>query len=890
MASPDGHLPFTFGQFRLHPTERSLEKNGDRIPLGSRAFDLLAILVENNGNIVTKKELTARAWPDTVVDEVSLRVHISAVRKALGNGPNGTSYITNVSGRGYMFSAAASSEAKAAPASGPEVAAPASDLPMPLARMVGRTGNIEEIEELLAETRFVTIVGVGGLGKTTVAVAVAHRLCGNFADGAFFVDLASIGEGRLVASTVAALLGTSVPSHDPLPHLIEFLRGRNLLLVLDNAEHLIDDVAVLAERIIERCGELSILTTSREALRVEGEYVYNLAPLEVPPRGTGAERDALVAYPAVQLFIDRAFANGGRRELDVAEAAVTAEICRRLDGVALAIELVAGRAATHGVSKMLDLLDHRFGIHWQGRRTALPRHQTLSALHDWSYVLLDDAEKLVLRRLGCFSGPFTLVGAAAVIGDDLPVHDIVEALCAKSLVSRIPTADGILRYRLAETTRAYTQEKLRGDHGELSGVMRAHALYHAELLERSAPAHGFHITGLARTGTELLGNIRSALEWCFGEQGNAELALRLTASASPLFLELSLLAECHGWASMAIEILPEEMRGTRHEALVHQALAISGIINRDAQAGIAQAFGRALEIARALNDRLLQLDLLAGYHIFVMRAGDCRTAEQISAEAEAIAAEISDRNAELLVWWLRGVSHSYAGEDGMAIRYFERGCAEDVPGGLDLNLVVFTQKIRAMVQYARCLMRLGSPDRARLVAYRAVETAAEYGHPIPHCIALAYAAEALVWNSDWDEALELAGGLSMISQRHSLSAFKAVSIGIAGEIDVYRGNAARGIEQLRDALGAMRAENHFHMSVSFTAAVAQGLADLGEIREALSALDRAIELAETSGEKFQMPDMLELRRNFCSRPGHGGDTDVRPDIGNVSAADPSPFS
>lgn len=863
MSSTEGHISFNFGPFRLNSMERFLEKDGERVPLGSRALDLLSILVEHNGNIVSKRELTARAWPDTVVDEVSLRVHISSLRKMLGNGPGGMPYITNVSGRGYMFSAAAVSEAvqpvgerlySDIPAPTDHVA-----LPMRLSRMIGREESVSEIRSLLLQTRFVSIVGVGGLGKTTVAVAVAHEVRDRYVDGAFFVDLTSVAEGRHVSSTIAALLGTSVPGHDPVSHLVEFLRTKNVLLVLDNAEHLVDELALLAERLVERCPKIGVLVTSREALRVEGEHIYNLRPLDVPPRQADLANPELMAYPAVRLFVDRAFAGGGPRDLNDAEADIAAEICRRLDGVALAIELVAGRAATYGIVSMLDLLDHRFGIHWHGRRTALPRHQTLAALHDWSYNLLDEAERAVLRRLGCFFGPFTVHAASAVIDMDLSIPSMIEMLADKSLISRVSTSEGQMKYRLAETTRAYCLEKLLARESEASAIFRAHALYYVGLLERAESDHIFRTVGLALNKTEMLGNIRSALDWCVSERGDIGIGLRLAACAAPIFLELSLLSECHEWAVKIITRLPAEARGSRDEALMYRALAISGIIKRDAQAEVPKAFARAIDIARSLSDNPLHLDLLAGYHIFVMRSGDCGLGMEISMEAEALCGQMTDRDAERLALWLRGISHSYAGEHELAVRYFARSCSDNLPLILDLNLVVFTQQVRALVQYARCLVRDGSMVAARRLIERAVMAASTYGHPIPHCIALAYSSQALVWSGDWDEAEQLLTTLANVSQQHSLHAFKAVSLGISGEMDIAKGDASSGVGQLRDALEIMRIENHHHMVVSFTAALANGLVDLGELDAALFNLDRAIELAEASGEKFQMIDLIEFR-------------------------------
>jgi predicted ATPase len=726
--------------------------------------------------------------------------------------------------------------------------------------MVGRERDIALLQEQLLDRRFVSIVGVGGLGKTTAAVAIAHQVIDEFEHGVYFVDLASIADGTLLVPTVAALLNTSVPSSNPLPSFISFLRDKRLLLILDNAEHLIDDIASFAEQVHLSCGELHLLVTSREALRVEGEYVVNLAPLAVPPMSSEITAREILSFPAVSLFMDRAHASGASGEPSSSDAAVAAEICRRLDGVALAIELVAGRAGTHGIGRMLELLDHRFGIHWQGRRTALPRHQTLAALHDWSYNLLDDTEKSVLRKLSCFSGPFALDAALAVIDSTIPVGNIIENLSDKSLLSQQLYADGLVRYRLSETTRAYCSERLREDPVEFAACAIAHATYWAELLERAAPPIGsFRMSAIATERRDLLGNVRQALEWAYSQEGNAALGARLASSAAQVFLELSLLAECYRWASTALASLPANDEGTIQEATLHQALAISGIVLPDAKLKVPVAFRKALDIATSLGNRRMTVELLAGYNIYAMRAGDCYTGAEISEECEVVVAEMDDAEAVALSHCVRGVSLSYLGELDTASSFLSVGCSPDAPLDLSLNLVVFTQRIRALVQYAKCLVLSGSGVAGIRLGRRAVSEAKSYVHPIPVCIALAYAASALVWKGDWDDAGELVEQLAEVSERHSLTAFNAVSRGMRGEIAVRRGDSNRGLPLIEDALRVMKTENHHHMVVGLMATLAEGLADVGETGRAECVLDEAIEIGEKTGEKYQMADMLRLK-------------------------------
>src|SRR5712671_690123 len=299
-----------FGHFRLSVTERILEKGGVRVRLGSRALDILIALVERPAEVVSKKELFARVWPDLVVDEGSLRFHISALRKALGEGRSGTRYVTNVSGRGYCF-VAPISRAASPPAllSNSLVHSPVG-LPLSPTRLVGRDETVRLISEELTARRFLTIVGPGGIGKTTVATAVSHTMLAAFDGAVRYVDFGPLGNPSLVANKVASTVGLPVNFEDPAAALPAFLRDKRMLLVLDSCEHLIETIAPLAERIFREAPEVHILATSREPLQVEGEQVHRLHPLAVPPDRKPLTAAQALTFSAVQLFVERAAANG----------------------------------------------------------------------------------------------------------------------------------------------------------------------------------------------------------------------------------------------------------------------------------------------------------------------------------------------------------------------------------------------------------------------------------------------------------------------------------------------------------------------------------------------------------------------------------------------------
>ena len=304
------HGVVSFGPFRLFAAERQLKKGDEALQLGGRALDTLIALVERAGEVVTQGELISRVWPDVTVEEVNLRVHIASLRKVLGDGRGDTRYIVTVAGRGYCFVAPVSAPAQSSPSREAAVSDRLQRLPPKLTRMIGRDDTIRGLSAQLMMYRFVSIIGPAGIGKTTVAISIAHLLLNGFNGTVFFVDLAALTDAKLVPTTVARALGFMVPTQDPLRSLPGFIGDRKILLVLDNCEHVIDSAATLAERVVCETPQAHVLTTSREALRVEGEHVHLLYALDCPPEDGSLTAAEALKYPAVQLFMERAVASG----------------------------------------------------------------------------------------------------------------------------------------------------------------------------------------------------------------------------------------------------------------------------------------------------------------------------------------------------------------------------------------------------------------------------------------------------------------------------------------------------------------------------------------------------------------------------------------------------
>jgi predicted ATPase/DNA-binding winged helix-turn-helix (wHTH) protein len=447
-----------FGPFSLIPTERLLLKSGKPVPLGSRALDILIVLIERPGELVSKAELMARVWPSVNVVDGNLTVHMTALRRTLADGKDGNRYIVTVPGRGYCFVSTVTRERRVRDA---DDLLAHGNLPAPVRPLVGRLDVVTSLMARILEERLLTIIGPGGVAKTAVAVTVSQALTPLFNDGFFMVDLASLRDSRLVATAVAASLGLVTESEWTSTRLAGALENRSTLLVIDNCEHLIDSVAALVVDLLRLLPGLRILATSREPLHVEGECVCRLSGLESPPAHDSLSAADALAFPAVQLFVEHAEHWGFR--LEDFDASDVAQICRRLDGIPLALKLAAAHVSTLGIRGILARLDGTFSLLTSSHRSSPMRQQSVLASIEWSYRLLTNTERLTLHRLSLFDGEFTL-GAACKIGADAgfsehELIDIVRALATKSLIL-VDAIKSEPHLRLSEMTRVFARRKL----------------------------------------------------------------------------------------------------------------------------------------------------------------------------------------------------------------------------------------------------------------------------------------------------------------------------------------------------------------------------------------------------------------------------------------------
>ena len=555
---PNDDAMIRFATFTLRPAQRQLTRDGVAVPLGTRAMDLLLHLTAHSGVIVSKHALMQAVWPGRIVEENNLTVHMAALRRALGNAPDGQPMIQTVTGRGYVFVGSTIADPPAA-----KPATPSASLP-PATRLIGRDTASADLQLLVRTRRVVSIVGPGGVGKTALALHLAAELAPAFPDGVAFADLSTVADPARVPEAVAAVLAGGAGINTATARLAAVLRNHKSLLVLDNCEHVVEPVAALVNAIVAGCPGVVILVTSREGLFLSGEQIYRLPPLPFPEDPQKATASSALHFGAVRLFVERAEAMGGFA-LDDTSAPIVAAICARLDGIPLAIEMAVPRLKVLSPAQLAERLDERFRLLAAPGRGTTPRHRTLQAMIDWSYDFLPGQEQTLLRGLSAFSGGASLASIQAVAGgDDVDLLDRLTGLADKSLL----TVDNATppRFRLLETVRQYAARKAV-DAGETSLGAR-HAAHFADRFAEAARTWPT-IPGREWLATYALDaeNLRSALAWAFSPEGDTDIGLRLVASTVPLWWELpdTPVAEGQRWLAVAADRLrpdtPAAVRG-----------------------------------------------------------------------------------------------------------------------------------------------------------------------------------------------------------------------------------------------------------------------------------------------------------------------------------------
>lgn len=852
---------FEFGPYRLIPSKRILLAGENPVQLGSRAFDILALLLRHQGEVVTRREILDQVWPDVTIDEANLRVQMSDLRRALSSSDKGSAYIKNVQGRGYVFIAPVQPVSAAeTPAVSPSSS---SNLGLPgrPQHIVGRADALEALVSQTLACRFVTLVGPGGIGKTTLAVELGHRLASEFIDQVCYVDLGALKAPDLVLPSIATALSYTVQSADLLAGLTAFVADRRLLLIIDCCEHVIEVAADLAAMLFQNAPQVHLIATSREALRAEGETVYFVEPLAVPAEREGLTADEALAAGSVELFMQRAAASGYVGKLDDDHARTVAEICHRLDGNPLAIALAGSRLITYGFKGLLEGLRGRAVLSWPGRRHET-RHRTLEATLDWSFRLLSDVERRVLARLSVLIGPFTMQAAQALAsdaGDDSwTVANAVEELTDKSLIAVLPFDDSCV-YRMLDVTRFYSEMKL-AQTGERQSVLRRHAQFCVDCLRGLdvGPRHVIEGAGL-KFGLHL-SNVRAALEWCFSNLGDVELGIDLAACATRMLLDASMLRECLRWCEMALSHLEGREPVSLRRLRLQEALALCRMYSMANDDTVEEAITRALNMATELRERESELHLLAGHNLFLTRRADYLGALG-AAERFAELAHGSQDPVEIVASdWMLGSTYNLIGRQRLGYELLERGNARaDELGVGKVHYFGFDNKVRGVIGRVWTSWLCGKPEKALRLAKQVLDSSVAQGHPVSLCITYLYTATVVLWLRDLDWAEILIETLIEVANKYQLKPYRTGGMGLKGELLLARGKTDAGVALIKAVIEPLQIEQLNIMLIPTMRAYAEGLARLSQTEEAERTIAGLVEKAEAGSPTYLLPELIRTQ-------------------------------
>ncbi|MFM0129156.1 ATP-binding protein [Paraburkholderia sediminicola] len=856
------------GQHHISLEHREIHSHGESVRLGSRAFDILELLIAAEGALVSKDEIMRHVWPDTIVEENNLQVHIAAIRKALGADRD---RVVTVPGRGYRMAGVKKGLGAAIAGVGEGTLAThrsnAHNLPLHVSALVGRQCAVADVLATIESTQIVTLVGSGGIGKTRLAIEAARQMLPCFPDGVAFVSLAPISDSRFALDALAMALGMKISSYGlSLAQIAHEMRDKRRLIVLDNCEHVIDAAAAMAEALAAAGEGMRVLATSREALRSRDEIVYPVLSLDVPSPGNPS--DDVLQASAVQLFLARARAADPQFSSDERSVFLTGEICRHLDGIPLAIELAAARAAVLGLEVLAARLDDCLRMLSGGYRTALPRHQTLKATLDWSYRLLDNNERTILRWLGMFIDAFTF-DSACYVGAQLGLThvEVVNALgglVSKSLVIRV---DGSAspRYRLLETTRAYALQRL-DDNGERSAATVVHAKLFCERFKRAR--HDLAVTSLQddlADFTREIGNVRAALDWAFSATGDRVVGVELASVVVPYLFDLSLVDECHSRARVALDAA-RDANASNFPAEARLRLTTSWaaalVYTQGPTTQTLEAWSEVLALAVAVGHAGFESRALCGLRHSYQAGGEARRALVVARRFEVLAGQSTDVTHSLIGRRMEGAALHYVGEQRMACQRLEEMLSAWVPAAHRWNTIGFrfNQAIVARALLARVTWALGDTAGAMRLAAEALEEAVQHDFELVTCYVLGDVFVPLALLAGDRAAAER--GLAMlkgIASRVSLSIWHTCCACYDEYLFSLSGEYPHRLAQFRSALDELRDIDFLAQLTMLLCQFARALMRAEQYTEALTAIDEALQHCEETGEQWYYAELCRAK-------------------------------
>ncbi|WP_042577817.1 ATP-binding protein [Variovorax paradoxus] len=747
-----------FGPFKLWETQRRLERGGQLVKLGGRSFDLLLQLVKRAGECLGKDELLAAVWAGVLVEEASVRVHMSLLRKALGEpAPDEgcKEWISNIPLRGYRFNGRVRYEAldtSALPAPPAARASPFTKPPARLIQLVGRDAEVERVLSLLEDHRLVTLAGPGGIGKTSVAIRAAE--CLHHAQGVqvAFVDLAPLISQDHVTGTLARAVGVAADMPDTLQAITQCLHGQDVLLLVDNCEHMLDVLPQPIAGLLAALPRLRVLATSREVVRVTGEFVMRLPALAFPEAEPLTLEEAM-DWPAVKLLVARA-RDAGAGTFKESHGALLARISQQVDGIPLAIELVAARLGVQSVNDLALLLNDHMRLYAIGQRAVHERHRTLAAALDWSVALLDEDELRMFRRLSVFRGRFDVdsaVGLCADMDGELAFNALI-SLANKSLIF-FDSTDSVAPYRMLDTTRSYAASLL-AQAGERESALRRHLQLMLGLM-KTATSELPTLTEqswVARYAYRL-NDVRFALKACLTELDDAGAAAALIVASASLWYQVSEVEEYRDGIIATLTMIeqqptPDLETATRLHTGLLSALLHTGGSNEEFDA----ASERALAGALAVGVPALELQARWGHctvHIF---RGNYLAALRHSQTLQEVVQSWMNPAAEILAHRVSAMTNHFCGRFETSRQHSEAAIAVSRAAGRTHANIGSDSVVAVKALFCRTLWIQGETTSALRMATEAVTRAEEVGDAISLCAALFGACPVALWAGEYEIA------------------------------------------------------------------------------------------------------------------------------------------
>lgn len=822
-----------------------------RLELGDRALDVLVQLVGAAGQVVSKDALLSKIWSKDVVEENSLQAQISSLRKILGDDRD---LIATEFGKGYRFTGAVQSHRAVTSSIGTRQVR--SGLPRPRSPLIGRAEELLELNRLLTTQRLVTLAGPAGVGKTRLAIEVASESSPFFPDGIYFADLSQIGSSASVSSVISSALAglagamTSLASHPS-----------RALLVVDNCEHVASACAGVMAQHLEADSGLSVLLTSQTPLGLDGEQVYRIHPLAVPPHSISAEHAK--DYSAIELFVRRVISADYHFQLTEGNVEQITTLCRALDGVPLALEIAAARVPSLGLATVTEDLVLSAGLLAAQKHQTSGRHRTLGDAMRWSYQLLNSVEQYVFQELAIFPGDFTLAAAEQVISAELceshRLVDVVYGLVEKSLVT-LQAGTQPLRYRYLSMLRAYALDQLGGRTPTLA---EKHAHFVDHLVSQAQQDWISLPTSQWRRQYEHhIDDIRSALAWAFRGNQHRTMGLRILANSAPFWIQLSLHDECRQRITDALEGTDVPSIDEHQEMLIQAALATSLTWSRGPVPANGRAWSRASNLASRLGDREMQLQAEYGLWLFELRSGRYAQALWHGKNMAALALKHRDQAALLTARRLIGTSQHFLGNHAEALIEIESmldSYARDERHGSNFRFGL-DQRVAGWAFLSRILFLMGNESKARRAAQIAIDEAMALDHACTLCCALVEGScTVAALAGDVKEVERVSQQLNQVAANHGLDFWGLYGSAFALWARALQKPDEISFLELRSALEKLQAHGFDPAYSVFLSDFSNAMVEQGHSQEAAKLINARLTGDAAEGQLWNAPELMRIK-------------------------------